>query len=212
MSAESIPTWTPEELWTFNDKLIEQGRLHCVWIGAVWDEIETHELWKARGYETYTACVEKEGPRAYSTVMECVRNYRFFVLGDRMAFPEYLTLVVKQGIYKVSVIRQRMANEQDEEVEEPTPVAVIAEQVAPLSVRAAQAIVVPQNGSYASVTHRFTWSAEIEAFYVAATDHVRKREGQTFPRPYALGLILGDYCANEAMRDPIRREVPRESQ
>jgi hypothetical protein len=199
------------------------SREHAVWIGAIWHAIDVRELWKAWGYDFFYRCIEEEQDRGYSTVMECIVNYRYFVIESRMDFEEYLQLMRNHGRRKVSCIRRdslstkgTAAGETDGATmrlaDSPTrprestleEIRQVAERMAPMTVEEAKRAVsnLPQvGGDMVYIKCRLT--KEEYALYKEALNHIQKRAKRPISWDRALGFLVSEYCSTVGVCPPI---------
>lgn len=95
---------TPEEIREQNSHIVGDARKQCAQVGAIWYEISRRKLWQKWGYANLGHCIETEGPRAVSTVHECIKNYSYFVVQSGLTFEEFEAMFIKYGLRKMSAI------------------------------------------------------------------------------------------------------------
>lgn len=117
----NFDTLTPEQLRAQNHAIATVSRKFCAKIGAIWHQIENRKLWKEWGYESYEECIIEEGPRAYSSIFECVLNYTYFVIEGGIEWEEFEKMMVENGLRKMSLIRRQAKITMPEPVEVYTP-------------------------------------------------------------------------------------------
>lgn len=206
----NISDMTPEEVHLINIEILQSSREQCATIGAIWYEINRRELWRDFGYKGFMECVEQEGPRAYSTIAECMRLYEYFVINSAMIFDDFKKLVEDNGIRKVSAIRQQSRISLVPNKEEPPKVismekkkeaiAAATEKITPLSVRDAQDTIklsATEKGIEIeqSIVHRIHLSPDQEEIFALVIGHIKSRERGSVPisDSYALILALQEY-------------------
>ena len=193
-----------------NAALNALSRENAAWIGALWHTIEVRTLWQEWGYATFTACLEEEQERGYSTVMESVRNYRYFVLDAGLPFAEFVQLVIQLGVKKTSILRQttrqraaactnlESGREENPALEAAHGIQAAAERLATMSKREAQQA--HPTTVYDVVYCRFRLSREGYALLQAALADICKRADRQISQEAALELLVGEYCAEKAVR------------
>ncbi len=200
-----------QEIREQNKQIDAQGRELCAEIGALWYEIDRRKLWREWGYSSLPECIENEGPRAYSTVMECVVNYLFFVVQGAFTFEQFKTLVLEHGIRKVSMIR-RQYNISDTSSEvsgehQQEHIRVVAQQLQPLSVREAGAIVSQRERQLGIpdaqfVSRRYALQPEQDRILQEAIAHIKSRVMgmSTMSDSTAVYYLAAEYLAANGMR------------
>lgn len=206
-----VASMTAEEIRAINLEMLKTSRGQCATVGAVWYEINKRELWKEFGYRGFMEFVEQEGPRAYSTITECMRVYEYYVINSCMSFDSFKDLIEEHGIRKASMIRReaqlslvpnpneahKQAVTQEDKI---VSIRKATEKIMPLSVRDAQdtirltaeekGIVIEQ-----TIVHRISLTPEQEEIFSLAIELVRNREKGNVPisDSFALILALSEY-------------------
>lgn len=218
-------TAPPEDLRSQNKILNLTSREHAALIGAIWYAIEVRELWKEWGYDFFNRCIEQEQERGYSTVMECILNYRFFVIESQMSFDEFTQLLRDQGVAKVSCVRRdSVAAKGTASGETKTDAALpladsparprndvlegirqSAERIAPMTVREAKkAVAAPQ--VFQMVYLKVGLTKEEYELFELAIEHIKKRARREISRDRALGYLITEYCSTTGMRPLVDEE------
>jgi hypothetical protein len=107
MTPEELSSLTIPAIDDMNSFLVDRAEHDLFRIGALWSEIAKREIWsKEWKYDSWIQAIEERAPRGYSTVIEQVANYNFFVREGRLSYNQYHETFKQLGHRKISHLRR----------------------------------------------------------------------------------------------------------
>lgn len=210
---------TAQEIWFENDRCTAQTRENCAILSALWFEIEERALWKEWQYESFPSCVDALAERSYTTIMEGVKNYRFFVHEQHMSWDDFLSMMLANGTKKVNTIRRneeiiKETESAQADFEKLSPeqrrerIREMSRALTPLSVKQAKEVV-RQNASQRGIAiendavfMQFRLTPDGARLVKEAIEHIKRRARSQYiiTDSYALQLWAGEYLQQNGMR------------
>lgn len=166
MSPPDLAALTATALADANAHMVSRAELDLLQVGALWSEISKRALWKTWGYVSLPLAIEERAPRGYSSVMESIQNYDFFVRQGLMPYAEFVTQWQQLGHRRLTYVRQSFTVETPGAVRGalathtpvPTPTTRLEEQLAMI-----QTLTVKEGRAYVAERSRAT-GVHVEEF------------------------------------------------
>jgi hypothetical protein len=111
MSPHDLAAMTAAALADANAHMVNRAELDLLQVGALWSEISKRKLWETWGYASLPLAIEERAPRGYSSIMESVQNYDFFVRGNLLPYLQFVQEWEALGHRKLTLVRQHFTLE-----------------------------------------------------------------------------------------------------
>lgn len=222
MTVEELSSLSIPAIEDMNNMLVDRADNDLFRIGALWSEISKREVWKKEWkYELLADAIEARAPRGYSTIMEQIKNYDFFVRDGRMGYATYESQFAKLGHRRMSYLRQRIKGEEEQHpnlvvtqfekdkhvhrFERTKFVKEELDKIATMSVQEAKSYVLERSKESGVevdefIDERYHWTKEQYELIQQEQKWMSKRAGKPLSNQSAIAFALQEHLAQYGTR------------